>query len=188
MKVYAIAYTFFVYLSLYLLYDNKEAITMAISKLHEDILHTIDHTPLITDEELASMYQLSVHDIHIHIREINLDQTYIEDDPHGYYLNKSLHNQWKKLRTTIVYGDYEIKQLAPEHHLNVLKKDIVIVGSYYLYEPISSSKTELMINTTAYHPPMEAPIVYVSPRLDRHDIRTIRTFIQNIKREAIEKQ
>lgn len=158
---------------------------MAISKLHEQILTAIDHAPLIQDEELARIFQMSKKDVHAHIREINLDQEYISENTLGYYVNTSIDKQWKKLRTTIVFADYEMSMHCVEKKLECLSKDIVISGSYYLYQPISSSKTEFMINTTSFHPSMQVPIVYVSPALNRHDIRKIRNAIRDIKREAL---
>lgn len=158
---------------------------MAISKLHEEMITTIDHFPLINDEELADVFHITIKDLHAHIREINLDQEYISKNTIGYYVNKTVDKQWEKLRTTIVFADYEMSEKSTQKKLESLKKDIVITGIYYLYQPISSSKTEFMINTTNFHPSMQVPIVYVSPALNRHDIRLIRKAIGEIKREAI---
>lgn len=158
---------------------------MAISKLHEQMIDTIDQAPLINDEELAAVFHMSIMELHRHIREINLDQEYIAKSAIGYYINKAIDQQWKKLRTTIVFADYEMSEKSTQKKLESLKKDIVITGIYYLYQPISSSKTEFMINTTNFHPTMQVPIVYVSPKLNRHDIRTIRKAINDIRREAM---
>lgn len=158
---------------------------MAISKLHEEMIYTIDHDPLITDQELANLFHMSTKELHAHIREINLDQEYISGDTNGYYVNKTIDQQWRKLRTSIVVSDYAMCEKNLQKKVECLRKDIVITGVYYLYQPISSSKTEFMINTTQYHPSMEVPIVYVSPNFNRHDLRMIRKAIHDIKREAL---
>lgn len=158
---------------------------MAISKQHEEMIYTIDHNPLITDQELANLFHMSTKELHAHIREINLDQEYISGNTNGYYMNKAINQQWKKLRTSIVVSDYTMCEMNLQKKVECLRKDIVITGVYYLYQPISSSKTEFMINTTHYHPSMEVPIVYVSPSLHRDDLRRIRRAIREIKRETL---
>lgn len=159
---------------------------MQEKKLIELIFQILSqHDEPVHSEQLAK--NLHEHPFYIRklIEDINLDQQYIDHIKKGYYLrehtNFNQYKEFRKVRTSILLNDYEDYEVFNDAFLKPLDNLIRIVGVYYLYQPISSSKTEFLINLTDYRPILQAPMAFIKNPISDDDLKHLKETIHEIK-------
>lgn len=161
---------------------------MSSENIYDKIIEYIKLNAPIHKEGLMTFFHIHSHELHSFIKEINQEQIIIIDTPTGYVVSEQFDNTknrpWRRIKTAVLYADYENSERYTYEKLKQFEDDIIITGVYHLYQPISSTRTEFIINASGYRPTMLVPYIMVSPSLNKSDLQSIKETINEIKKQT----
>lgn len=161
---------------------------MSEKNLFDEMIEYTKQNAPVNKEELMNFFHIPPHELHANIKEINLEQIIIIETPEGYVLNEVFQDNkkksWRRIKTAVLYADYEHSERYTYEKLKRFENDIIITSVYHLYQPISSTRTEFIINASSFHSTMLVPYVMVSPAFDKSDLHAIQETIDEIKKQT----